>query len=390
MNRRQVMPAGHDRGRARSAGRAGPPRHEVVKLSAGREPPEEHPGRESLPRRWRLSVLFASPLLGLFLAEAVVRALDLRPAPWPTREGSLFRDSEVPELGFENDPGAVKTLILHGDEARRIPMRVNEQGFRGPLIPRERTAGRARVACVGDSHTFGEGVLEDETWPAQLARSLSGGGGPPPEVINAGVCAYDTLQEVLWMERQVLPYRPDLVLLQYYVNDTAARGMPIAAPSDWLLTLSSPHRRDWLARLREVSRAADFVLDRVYHRRGLALYSDLRTQLYEPDHPGWLRVQDALRRARHGLARHGIEFGVVLYPFLVRRGGRFTSQRAFELVSAFCAAEDIPCLDTSPAFEGFAGDELRVSLHDYHGNRLANELFASCVADWVRARGWLE
>ena len=350
--------------------------------------------------RLRLAALIASPVLGLLAAEGTVRGLDLRPPPWPAWEGGLFRESEDPILGFENAPGATKTLIFRerGDgPARRVPMRVNEQGFRGPAVPLERTPGRARVACVGDSHTFGEGVLDGETWPARLALQLArrwtaseDGLRRAPEVINAGVSAYDTLQEVVWMERRVLPYRPDLVLLQYYVNDAAARGLPFEAPKDRLLILASPHRDDWVMRLRETSRAVELVLDGLYRRRGLSLYSDLRTRLYEPENPGWMRVQDALRRARDGLADRGIAFGVVLYPFLVRRDGCFTSDRAFELVRTFCADEGIACLDTSTAFDGIPDEELRVSLHDYHGNARANTLFAGAVADWVERRGWLE
>ena len=210
------------------------------------------------------------------------------------------------------------------------------------------------------------------------------------EVLNCGVNAYDTLQEVIWMEREVLAYQPDLVLLQYYVNDTAARGLPVPAPDDAVLAFASPHRSDWLARLRGLSRFADLVLDGLYRRRGLAVYSELRTQLYEPGHPGWVRVQDALRRARDGLAERDTAFGLVLYPFLVERHGTLTSHDAFRIVMDFCDAEGIPYLDTEPAFLAHDVDTLRVSPHDYHGNGQAHAIFAREVAAWSRDQGWLD
>ena len=55
---------------------------------------------------------------------------------------------------------------------------------------------------------------------------------------------------MLWLERRVLDYAPDLVILQYYVNDAAARGTDVEAPEDWLLGLSTPHRSDWVGWLR--------------------------------------------------------------------------------------------------------------------------------------------
>lgn len=344
-------------------------------------------------KRARLLITLAAPLAGILAAEGAVRVLDLRQPPWPERGGGLFRDSEDPVLIFENNPGAMKTLTYreHADgPARVLEMRVNEQGFRGPVVARERTPGTLRVACLGDSHTFGEGVVADQTWPAHLARELADTGLTPPEVMNCGVNAYDTLQEVLWMEREVLGYEPDVVLLQYYVNDTAARGLPMPAPDDAVLSLASPHRKDWVADLRGVSRFADLVLDGLYRRRGLAVYSDLRTQLYEPENPGWLRVQDALRRARDGLAERDIAFGLVLYPFLVQRGPTLTSHDAFRIVMEFCESEAIPYLDTEAAFLAHDVDALRVSVHDYHGNGVAHEIFAREVAAWMSAQSWTQ
>jgi hypothetical protein len=348
----------------------------------------ERPPR-SARLRWRLAVTLAAPFLGLLIAEAAVRAFDLRPPPRPTATGSVFQDSDDPILRFENRPGGVKTITYRGSDgspARVVEQRVNAQGFRGPLIALERTPGTPRIACLGDSHTFGEGVAEEETWPAHLSRALAA----PVEVMNCGVNAYDTLQELLWLERRVLAYQPDLVILQYYINDAAARDVELPEPVDALLELASPHRDDWIRGLRQRSWLAEFVLDGIYRRRGLGLYSELRTALYEPGNPGWQRAQDALRGARDLLAERGIPLGVALYPFLVERDGRLTSHAALEKVAAFCAAEGIPCLDTEGAFLAVEIDPLRVSAHDYHGNGAAHAIFAREVAAWMSARGWLQ
>ena len=344
-------------------------------------------------RRWRWLVLLASPLIGLGLAEGVVRGFDLRPPPRPQATGSVFRDSDDPILRFENLPGGVKTVTYgahRDDPARAVEHRVNAHGFRGPLFAVERTPDVARIACLGDSHTFGQGVAERATWPAHLARLLAERDPPERvEVMNCGVDSYDTLQEVLWLERRVLAHAPDLVILQYYINDAAARGMDVETPGDWLLGLSSPHRGDWIGSLRRRSWFVELVLDGIYRRRGLELYSDLRTELYTPESPGWLRVQEALCRARDLLAERGIAFGVALYPFLVERDGVLTSHAAFEIVAEFCASQGIACLDTEGAFLGADLDALRVSPHDYHGNDAANAIFARAVGDWIAARGWL-
>jgi lysophospholipase L1-like esterase len=295
-----------------------------------------------------------------------------------------------PVLLFENDPGTKSTLEYRersGAPVRVVEAHVNADSFRGPVRAKEKPAGVTRIACIGDSHTFGYGVEDDRTWPAFLQQELGRGsseGGV--EVLNCGVNGYDTMQEVLWLEKRVLAFEPDLVLLQYYINDTAARGLPAdeSLPRDRIFELTHPRRRGWIGELRRLSRFADLVLDNVHRRRALAVYSSMRQARYGEEQPGWLRVQEGLLRARDLLAARGIRFAVVLYPFLVRQEGRLTSHEAFEIVKAFCRRENIACLDTERAFLPHELAPLRVHTQDYHANAAAHRIFAAAVAEWLR------
>jgi lysophospholipase L1-like esterase len=348
-------------------------------------------GVPALPRRrGRLLVLLASPLVGLLLAELGLRAFGLRSPSRPEITGNLFRESDDSILLFENRPGAVKVFRYRehrGNPARVVEHRINADGFRGPLVARERTPGVARIACIGDSHTFGEGVAEDQTWPAHLARLLAE--REPVEVLNCGVDAYDTLQEVVLLERRVVDYAPDLVLLQYYINDVTGRGLGGEEPPGLLLQLTAPHRKGWIGELRRRSWLVELVLDSVYRRGGATYYVDAQSELYGPTSPGWVRAREALVRARDFLAGRGIAFGVVLYPFLVEREGVLASHAAFEVVVRFCAEQGIPCLDAEHVFLGRDLDPLRVSAHDVHANGGAHALFAGAVVDWIDEYGWV-
>jgi hypothetical protein len=52
------------------------------------------------------------------------------------------------------------------------PLALNEDGLRGPLVPREKASGELRVLAVGDSTTYGTAVAVEDAWPAQLAELL--------------------------------------------------------------------------------------------------------------------------------------------------------------------------------------------------------------------------
>ncbi len=339
----------------------------------------------------RLGVTLAALIVGLLSAELAVRAFDLGPPPDFEREGELLRAASFPGARFENQPGAVQRLTYpayRGAPERRVEMRVNAQGFRGAAVPPERRAEVLRIACLGDSHTFGWGVEVAETWPQHLARELALGRPRERfEVLNCGVNNYDTVQEVALLEQRVLSYAPDLVVLQFYVNDAAVHGAQRARQprQDLLLRWTRRGEAGVLARLRRSSRALDLVLDGLYRRRGLRIYASERTRLYAEDEPGWSQVREALRRARDLCAEREIPFVVALYPFLLRERDVLTSHAAFAVVSEFCASEAIPCIDTEPAFLGADVDALRISAQDYHGTGAANGIFARAVLQQLEA-----
>lgn len=89
---------------------------------------------------------------------------------------------------------------------------INDEGFRGPRIPRERVDGALRVALVGDSCTYGTGVEYPRTWGALLEERLEEA-GREVEILNAGVPGYTLFQAARRFEEAVLPFGPDLVIL---------------------------------------------------------------------------------------------------------------------------------------------------------------------------------
>src|SRR5207248_3815155 len=93
------------------------------------------------------------------------------------------------------------------------PIRGNALGFREREIG-PHTAGRYRIAIIGDSFTFGQGIEERERFSNVLETLL----GPKYEVLNFGTPGNDLPEHVQVLER-ALQVAPDFVLLQLYIND---------------------------------------------------------------------------------------------------------------------------------------------------------------------------
>lgn len=95
---------------------------------------------------------------------------------------------------------------------------INDEGFRCPSVPVERTRGVFRIAFLGDSSTFGWDVDYPETFIARIADRFAEEGNPV-EVLNAGVPGYSTHQGRMYLRERVIRYLPDLLVVSFARND---------------------------------------------------------------------------------------------------------------------------------------------------------------------------
>jgi hypothetical protein len=75
--------------------------------------------------------------------------------------------------------------------------------------------GGCRVALVGDSFTFGDGVRFEDSWGYRLEQLLPKG----CRVLNFGVGGYGIDQMYLRYKKDVPPWKPDLVILSFIDPD---------------------------------------------------------------------------------------------------------------------------------------------------------------------------
>ncbi len=107
--------------------------------------------------------------------------------------------------------------------AGRDDTRVKAINFRGKTkTPRDKPAGMLRLLTVGGSNTFGDGIdREEQTFSGVLEQRLNAR-GVAAEVLNAGVCGYNSTQCMVLLKKHALSYRPDIVILYLMRNDIYA------------------------------------------------------------------------------------------------------------------------------------------------------------------------
>lgn len=101
-----------------------------------------------------------------------------------------------------------------------VPFAINSRGFRDAEYSYQKQPNTFRIAGLGDSCLFGWGVKLEDTSLKILERRLNQNSADTRyDVLNFGVPGYNTSMEAEVFLQKVLPYSPDVVLLNVYAND---------------------------------------------------------------------------------------------------------------------------------------------------------------------------
>lgn len=369
----------------------------------------------------RAGVRFLALLIGLFFAlgaiETFARTLppsvydSLRPhAPdgTPNPRQRTYEKVANPRLHYWLMAGSEgRTIYPHpdGGPAREIVYRINADGFRDTPRTRKPPPGTVRIAMLGDSFVYGNGVQQDETLPFALERALNTPSATPAyEVMNCGVFAYNTRQEVELLKARVLQFEPHMVILTYFLNDVFYREMhaPEVKSEGWEAAAISrlglgldpsgvdENPESWLQHGVVFARrnfASAKIGARWLHRRLDAMAYERTIQgLYEPDSPGWLQVVGALDEARRLARHHGFELRVAICPY-VEHVDDYPWRVHHARIQDLCKELGIVCHDLLPAIDGLRAADLIAHPLDTHGNPHCNDLMGRFLAAELRASG---
>ena len=279
----------------------------------------------------------------------------------------LKRISANPDIGHEHMPGTHARLM--GYEAT-----INSQGLRNREVALAKPAGAKRILMLGDSIIFGWGVGQDETLPVQLERDLAGRTADPVEVINTGVGNYNTAMEVAYFLEHGVAYTPDIVILNYFIND--AEPTPLYRDVPWF----AHHAYSYAV----LGGAWDG-----FKRRFTGEEQDWRSYyagLYADGAPGWAKARQNVAALADYCRSHGIRLIMTNIPEL-----RELKPYAFPEVQAkvreLAAANSIEFVDLLPAVQDEDPKTLWVTVPDPHPNARGQALMARALADYLTKGG---
>ena len=266
---------------------------------------------------------------------------------------------------YELRPGA-KGILL----GRTIT--INSFGIRDREFEKVKSSDVLRVIGLGDSVTMGWGIDANETYLSVLERELNAASKKRFEILNFGVCGYNTEQEVDFFEAKGADLKPDLVLVGFFTNDARpSESMEVRYVSklqklvhkSYLLKLLSPHFA---------------ALGRIF-KIPIKTYVSTISADYSDGLPGWVACQNALKRLQMLSLRHKFRLAVVMIPMTVSLDSDYPFNKVHEKLEVSCREQGIMFWDALPVFLGRNPRSLRVSYTDAHYNSLAHHMLAEFI-----------
>ena len=305
-------------------------------------------------RRAEIALLLASVVAALLVAEGAAR---------------LFGSSQAAS-GY----APVRT-------GRRDRQPINALGYRDFERVQPKPAGVRRLVCLGDSFTWGVGVLFDDAWPQRVERTLSRTRGERWEAVNLAEPGMNAVQQVSRLDSEGFGYGPDVVVMAWVLNDSEDEDAAEARRA-----------RDWAEEERReagpvdvfASRSAllQLVRTRVYatveNRRRITGYRSM----YADGYAGWTKARQALV-TMGGLCRaRGVPFVVVIFPLFANPlDARYPFAELHAKVAQAAGEAGAKVIDLLPHYRTVDWRLLVVDgAADEHPNEIAHRIAAQAIA----------
>lgn len=300
----------------------------------------------------------------------------------PTSEEAYFINH--PTLGWYPSPGydGFRQGRYRMDKERMYKVKVNSVGMRDREISNEKPKNTIRILCIGDSITEGPGVNNEATYPKLLENILNEKApNKKYEVFNCGVGDYNTAQEVLFLRDIGLTYKPDVVILGYYLNDgrkfvpdetinLKMPGLNLLKKSRFVyylnkIILKYRIKFQWKAWNKGRDRWVPFYAKKTWQHNRVALYNLIK--LADRDwgvawtERGWKEIDKNLYLLVALRDKYNFKLIVLNFPDVIQIYSDFTDDYLYypqNCLRKYCLKRNIPYIDLIPFIKNYPMDYL--------------------------------
>lgn len=259
----------------------------------------------------------------------------------------------------------------------------NSLGFREREIMPRGQSNAFRIALVGDSFTYGQGIDIEDRLSNRLETKLNSDTSSY-EVLNFGKGGAETVDQVEFLKRYVLDTQPDFILLQWFINDV--EGLNHEGRPQRLRLVPSDRLSQFLNRNSVLYYLINNQWQTLQARLGIGsdyTYTEYMVErFHDPEGESAISAQKALDQFLELCAQRGIPVGIIVFPELTGNylDGSYALGFLLDRIIATCDKWKIQCVDLRSVFENVEPpSKLWVNIFDSHPGAFANALAAQAV-----------
>ncbi len=251
---------------------------------------------------------------------------------------------------------------------------LNSLGLRNQPVTESPADGDFRILAVGDSFTFGQGVKNDETYPRILERLLNERvGAAQCDVVNAGNCGANTANELDFLRYTGFKLQPNLVLVQFYLNDVFPPRPKRTVVDEVMEKLTFPARRSYVLFL------ANDLFRTVRYGGDIKMSA---ARIVERGGPGWKRCAAGIGGLAALCRENHTPLVMILYPGV--SGSDQAERLIHPAVTAECARNNVPVIDLLGVFDDVPPERRYAHPADHHPSAAVHDLVARHIVAELR------
>ncbi len=255
---------------------------------------------------------------------------------------------------------------------------------------------KVKLAFLGDSFTFGQGVRYEDTYPMIICKSLNQKLkekiGKTFECRNFGVGGANIFLEKTSFILDVTGYNPHILILAITLNDVE----PVFfSPIDYGdIKFGDRVYRHYEADVFEGANSEDVyksirkgksrilsLIKKIYFRNKLTKATiSYYKSLYTPSN-SWLQENlNAIIDISQKCRELKIDFIVAIVPMMIGLEAEYPFEKEHAFLRTFLLKNGITFIDLLPAFKGKNSEELRVHETDAHPNEIAHRIIGETLS----------
>ncbi len=269
---------------------------------------------------------------------------------------AVLEKVEDPQIRFQNKPG------FH-HQYTNATVDISDQGLRDRHYRQSKPDNTFRIACIGDSFTFGLGVEQIDFYPALLTELCKADSSDTNyECMNFGVISYSLDQYLATIQKKAMAFHPDLVIVGFCSNDVSpVDSMVVQEKCELIYPYQYFHAFKCYS-IQLVKRALYPIL--------------VKSRYYDVDSPEKVSL---LQNAFHDFQQLSQDTGIPIVFF-------YLSHYPVDAqgVQTIADEKNIPFHDLSQFFTGQNPMQFCISRVDPHPNALAHQIYANQMFRYLK------